>query len=229
MQAAKSKPRPGIWRYSAAIFLGTLILWYVAEPFIEEVPFGEFLRPAIFSLVLIAAAMAIGEKRYLLVWAAIVSTSAIGMLWFRLFRPDVLRQEYLLWTVLLFALFISFRLLRFILMAPVVDSEVLCAAVATYLMAALSWAFMYILVGLVNPQAFVWTIPPPHHKMEGFTAIYFSLTTQATLGYGDIVPRSYTARLLAVTQAVGGMFYMTLLVARLVGVYSAEGKTANPR
>lgn len=224
MHETKGKRRPGLWRYSAAIFLGTLILWYVSEPYLEEVPLGDVLRPASFTLVLIAAALAIGERKKILVWAALVSTSAIFMLWFRHFRPDFLRQEYLLWTVLLFALYVSIRLLRFILTAPDVDSEVLCAAVATYLMAALSWAFMYILVGLANPQAFVWTIPPPHHKMEGFTAIYFSLTTQATLGYGDIVPRSYTARLLAMSQAVGGMFYMTLLVARLVSVYGSGQK-----
>ena len=126
---------------------------------------------------------------------------------------------------LLFALFVSARLLHFILRAPAVDSEVLCAAVATYLMFALACAFLYILVGEADPQAFAWTVvPAPHHRLDDFPALYFSLTTQATLGYGDIVPVSPTARLLAMIQAVGGMFYMTLLVSRLVSVYSSEHK-----
>ncbi len=64
--------------------------------------------------------------------------------------------------------------------------------------------------------------------MDGFTALYYSLTTQATLGYGDIVPVSPTARLLAMSQAVGGVFYMTLLVAHLVGVYSSQSRPADP-
>lgn len=228
MDESKGRRRPGIFRYSAAIFLGTIILWLVSEPYLEDVPLGDVLRPASFTLLLVAAALAIGERKKILIWAALVSTSAVFMLWMRHFRPDLLRQEYLFWTVLLFALYVSIRLLHFVLSAPVVDAEVLCAAVATYLMVALSWAFMYILVGLRNPQAFVWTIPPPHHKMEGFTAIYFSLTTQATLGYGDIVPRSYTARLLAVAQAVGGMFFVTILIARLVSVYSSRRGTEGP-
>ena len=54
--------------------------------------------------------------------------------------------------------------------------------------------------------------------------MYYSLTTQATLGYGDIVPVSRTARLIAMAQAVGGLFYMTLLVSRLVSVYSSGHK-----
>jgi hypothetical protein len=92
-------------------------------------------------------------------------------------------------------------------------------------MFSIAFTFLYILVGMKSPQAFAWTVDSsPHKELDNFPALYFSLTTQATLGYGDIVPVSPTARLLAMTQAVGGMFYMTLLVARLVSVYSSSHK-----
>jgi hypothetical protein len=48
---------------------------------------------------------------------------------------------------------------------------------------------------------------------------YFSFTTLTTLGYGDIVPHSAGARTLAVLEAVTGQIYLTVLVARLVGLY----------
>ena len=49
--------------------------------------------------------------------------------------------------------------------------------------------------------------------------------TLATLGYGDIVPVSDTARGLAVLEAVGAQLYLVVLVARLVSLYTrAEQK-----
>ena len=43
--------------------------------------------------------------------------------------------------------------------------------------------------------------------------------TLATLGYGDIVPRSDVARGLAIVEAVAGQLYLAVMVARLVSLY----------
>ena len=51
---------------------------------------------------------------------------------------------------------------------------------------------------------------------------YFSLVTQTTLGYGDIVPTSASSRSLVTFQAVVGQVYLAVLVARLVGLHVAE-------
>jgi hypothetical protein len=58
--------------------------------------------------------------------------------------------------------------------------------------------------------------------MNGFTGLYFSFITLSTVGYGDIVPVSSVARMLAIVEAMFGMFYMTLLIARLVSLYSSK-------
>jgi hypothetical protein len=56
-------------------------------------------------------------------------------------------------------------------------------------------------------------------------AIYYSFVTLATLGYGDIVPRSEVARGLTIMEAVAGQLYLAVLVARLVSLYvSGKGK-----
>jgi len=225
-----SEPRPGIWRYSAAGFLVTIVVMYLTEPYVERLRDGRIARGLIVSLVLFSGGLAVGERKKLLVWAAVLGTPSIILTWLWHFRPDLVPRELSIGTALLFVLFVSVRLFRFVLGARTVDSEVLCAAVATYLMLGLGWTFSYILVGLADPHAFAWTAGPAYGQaMDGFTAMYYSLTTQATLGYGDIVPVSPTARLLAMTQAVGGMFYMTILIARLVGVYSSQSGAADPR
>ena len=51
------------------------------------------------------------------------------------------------------------------------------------------------------------------------SAIYFSFVTLATLGYGDIVPRTDVARGLAIVEGVGGQLSLAVMVARLVSLY----------
>jgi Ion channel len=226
VHGSNGQPRPGIWRYSAAGFLATLVLMFVTEPYVERLQDGRIMGAGTLTLVLFSAGLAVGERKKLLIWAAVLGIPSILLRWLWHYRPDLVSREYSIATGLLFVLFVSFRLFRFVLGAPSVDSEVLCAAIATYLLLALGWSFSYILVGLADPHAFAWAAgPATGQAMDGFTAIYYSLTTQATLGYGDIVPVSPTARLLAMAQAVGGLFYMTLLVARLVSVYAARPKS----
>jgi voltage-gated potassium channel Kch len=58
--------------------------------------------------------------------------------------------------------------------------------------------------------------------MNGFTGLYFSYITLTTVGYGDIVPVSSVARMLAIVEAMFGMFYVALLISRLVSLYTSK-------
>ena len=52
--------------------------------------------------------------------------------------------------------------------------------------------------------------------------LYYSLITQCSVGYGDILPATDVARMLAVIQAVVGQFYMAVVVAVFVGMYATQ-------
>ena len=56
--------------------------------------------------------------------------------------------------------------------------------------------------------------------MSGFTGFYFSFVTLSTVGYGDITPVSRIARMLAAMEAMTGLLYVAVLIARLVSLYS---------
>ncbi|PAY15505.1 hypothetical protein CKO51_31455 [Rhodopirellula sp. SM50] len=46
--------------------------------------------------------------------------------------------------------------------------------------------------------------------------VYFSNVTLTTLGYGDMVPLSPPARIIASLQAMAGQLYVAIVIARLV-------------
>ena len=48
--------------------------------------------------------------------------------------------------------------------------------------------------------------------------LYFSFSTITTLGYGNIVPNSGLAKMLANLESITGQMYTTIFIARLVGL-----------
>ena len=104
----------------------------------------------------------------------------------------------------------------------VVTVEVLCASIAAYLMLGLMWTVAYWLVDQVTPGgAFSFNTNRGTQSMNGFTGFYFSFITLSTVGYGDITPVSRAARWLAAMEAMTGLLYVAVLIARLVSLYSS--------
>ena len=56
--------------------------------------------------------------------------------------------------------------------------------------------------------------------MNGSNALYYSFVTLTTMGYGDILPVSRVARMLAILEATTGVLFMSVLIAKLVALYS---------
>jgi voltage-gated potassium channel Kch len=121
------------------------------------------------------------------------------------------------------------RLFRFILTAVRVNIEVLCAGIANLLLLGLLWGFAYELVGQLNPHAFAFASPPGvEQTMTRMNAIYFSFVSLSTVGYGDILPVSGVARMLATMESMTGMLYVAVLISRLVALYSTPPAPTGP-
>ncbi len=163
------------------------------------------------TLVLLFAVLSIAGGQRALVGVVLVAPAALGE-WLNFLRPELWIYVITRGAGLLFIGFVVIQLLRFIVYAPRVDSEVLCAAVAGYLLSGLAWSLAYSLLGRLDPNSFVFTLgPKSDQSMNVFIGLYFSFITLSTVGYGDIVPVSSVARMLAIVEAMFGMFYVTLL------------------
>jgi hypothetical protein len=213
--------RPGCFRYSAVELLVVLLLLIFSTPLVEDLPQGDLIDAVLLTLVMASAVLAIGRQRRSLVIALVLVTPALGGKWANHFRPDLVPAAVFLVAAIAFFLFVVVRLVRFVMQAPMVDANVLCAGLCGFLMLGLLWVPAYMLAAQMTPGAFaINQAIEGQSAMSGFRALYFSFITLCTVGYGDVTPLSKTARMLVVMQSIVGLFYTTVLVARLVAIYS---------
>jgi hypothetical protein len=208
-------------RFSTVQLLVALVLLLVSAPFVEELEGGGLILSVLFSLVLLAAVFAVADRKRTLAIALILAVPAITARWINFFQPRVVHPTVFLVCALLLLAFVVGHLLQFVLRAPVVTAEVLCASIAAYLMLGLMWTVAYWFVDQMTPGgAFSFTTQRGVHSIDGFTGFYFSFITLSTVGYGDITPVTRAARLLAAMEAMTGLLYVAVLIARLVSLYS---------
>ena len=134
---------------------------------------------------------------------------------------------YLVGTVswLAFIAFVTWSELRAVLQQREITGETISMAISVYLLLGFTWGLLYVVIFQLQPGAFHLesiSNSQPDIVRELPTAfptfIYFSLTTLATIGFGDITPVSLQARYAAVAEGITGQFYLAILVARLVGM-----------
>lgn len=119
-----------------------------------------------------------------------------------------------------FYLIIIARLMVYLLRKGAITADRLHAAISIYLLAAIAWAMAYSIVLWADPQAFVFANRPPDNTSPAFYHfLYFSVTSITSVGYGDITPVTDQARSLAILEQLFGLFFMTVLIARLAGLY----------
>jgi hypothetical protein len=217
----RSRVTPGLFRFSATQFLVALILVLVANPFLSQFERGEVIVSVSMTLVLISAVLAVGGGGRLLVLTILLVMPALGAEWVDHYQPGLVPAWESTAVGLLFIGFVAAQLVRFILLAPRVNADVLSAGISAYLLLGLLWAAAYLLVARLLPDSFsLLHRASGAGPMDRFDALYFSFVTLTCLGCNDIVPVSRVARMLMMVEATTGVLYLAVMIARLVALYS---------
>lgn len=210
-------------RYSAVRLLLALVLLFAVTPFVEDLPNGDLIEAVLVTAVMVAAVRALGGQRQTHLIAMALIIPALASKWINHLQPGLMPPAVPILAAIMFFAFVIAHLIRFIVRSPRVDTNVVCAGVAGFLLLGWLWVPAYLLVARLNPAAF--TLPSAAGSgaiFSAFDAFYFSFITLGTIGYGDITPASKVARTLAAAQGITGLFYMAVLISRLVSMHSSS-------
>lgn len=205
-------------RHRFAWLFFSLLLTLAAHPALEALVSGFNPLELLLAVNLVAATASAAHERgirvLLLLGVAFAVARGIRAV---LGIETLLPISQVLW--ILASLLAMATTARHALRAGVVDAEHIFAALDAYLLAGLIFAVCYWLFDQTWPASFG---VASASDLDLARAIYFSFVTLATLGYGDVVPASDSARGLAILEAVSGQMYLTVLVARLVSLYAKQ-------
>jgi hypothetical protein len=223
--AINTRRRPALHlpQWSAVEFLIAMIAFIFTSPFIVEIRYGREIEAVLLTFMLASAVVAVSDRRAIRITAIVLAVPAIAGRWVHHYRPDLLPITASLSAAILFLGFVLVQYFRYILRAPVVNLTVICAAISMYLMLGMLWTMAYVMLTYVQPDSFALnTKPLQAGAMTGFEAFYFSFVTLSTVGYGDIVPVSRAARMLAVMESTTGTLFVATLIARLVAIHASS-------
>ena len=99
-----------------------------------------------------------------------------------------------------------------------VNVSTVAGALCVYLLVGLFFAFLFGFTASVGFGPFFAST----NRATDADYLYFSFSTLATLGYGDLVARTNLGRMLAVTEALFGQMYLVTVVALLVSNFGRQ-------
>ena len=222
--------KDGEVRHHLALLISIFLL-FVIGPIVEDIPEGILIMNGLGALVLVTALYALHARHGLFTAGIILSVvSIIGTT-----LVYVTRQEWAVafsytWIVVLIAYF-AITILGYVLKTGPVTMDKIFAAVCVYLLIGFAWTFAYALVDALQPGSIAIHVvrTPDNYLLRQRALRYFSFMTLTTVGYGDIVPVSTAARSLAALEAITGQIYLTVLIARLVGLHIVHAQTKATR
>jgi hypothetical protein len=199
----------------------------ILHPLMENT-FGEYVLQILFIIVLFSGLRAIGLESRLLWLGLALLVLALGLeIAGNVFNNPLLFYSAKI-TGAVFLFLVVFAIIRDLFRQKQVSSDNLAGAVCAYLLIGFIWGYLYMLIEFMVPGSFTFTQGQARMvlwlKRDFYPFYYFSLVTMTTVGYGDMAPVSTGARTLATTEALFGQVYLTILVARLVGMHLMSEK-----
>jgi hypothetical protein len=199
------------------VLLILLLLLLVLTPFLDQFVQMRILMDIFLTTIFILIIYTIRLKRLQVIIASILVLPLIIATWSTYFFE--IRTISLLTRIFgaLFFAYAAINILRIIARSEKVTRETIFAAIVAYLLIALMWAFLYMILELVSPGSF--SFPDWGSRREAMRYQYLCFVSITTLGYGDITPVTDKASALVTMEAVVGQIYMVVLVAWLVGMH----------
>jgi hypothetical protein len=219
------EPLRAIGSHPSAVLLGAQLVLVLAYPALQESTVGRAFAGVAQMVVVLSAVWAVRRTEVLTWVALLLGAPAVVLAVAEAVQPEVG------WVVVLsaafhvpFYFFVSYALIRYLFHDEKVTRDELFATGAAFTVVAWGFAYLYAAAQVVWPGSFVgWSSPDGSADLPWFELLYLSFTTLTSVGLSDVYPVLAHARSLVMLEQVAGVFYVALVVARLVGLTARRG------
>jgi voltage-gated potassium channel len=210
-----------LYRWRHLVLLISILLLFTVTPFVVTFRHGILVLNIVAATAMVAGSYALSERTHLFIIAVILSAISIIGTWLLLAFAQHWAVIVSHTSIVVLIAFFAVAILGYVLRSGRVTMDRIFAAVCVYMLIGYAWTFAYALLEEIAPGSFAASteVGRNDNVARVMQLRYFSFMTLTTVGYGDVLPRSTTARTMAMLEAVMGQIYLTVLVARLVGLH----------
>jgi len=202
-------------------FFAGLVLLIALEPYLEESRLP--LLPFLFLFLMLAILRALKPGRGVFTTCLVLALIASPLNFLNISHAIPSGGNLFYWSGLVslcayivFMSIVIMVLLGRIFSVTVVTADTVRGGLSIYFLMGIFWSFVFGLLIMLDPGAISFS---GDSGGASSTLLYYSFVTMTTLGYGDITPVSGVARSLAVLEATLGQIFITVFIARLVGLH----------
>lgn len=204
-------------RHPSAVLLAAQLLAVLLYPFFDNSRAGRAALGVIGIVILMLALWAVRSTPVqnrisgVLAGATLAATIA-EWVWFG--SDGVILTSALIHMVFYF--FVSYGMVRYLFEDEHVTRDELYATGAAFTVVAWAFSYAFTVVQVLSPGSFSSAGGPG--EQPWFNLLFLSFTNLACVGLSDLTPAASHARSLIMVEQVVGVFYVALVVARLVGL-----------
>lgn len=205
------------------ILTTTLLLVTLLYP-LAQAENSALLHDTVINLMLLACLYAMIDRKWVFRTLGILLIPMLAANWFYE-QGSVLAQVSAIATML-FLLLTSLAVLVHVIMAQRVDADLIYGSIAVYLLVGIIVALGFLFLHNMDPGSVLKSLDQQVPFGQGSNnyaeLLYFSFIALTSVGFGDLVPLSAAARSLAMFEGLFGQLYMAILIAKVVGIYTAQ-------
>jgi len=224
-----SKTWDRFFHYRFAFLFVSLLVPYLLHPMMKTEFQGILALDLAFSLVLFMGVFALSDRNHIATTALVVVILAQVLTW----SSRAVSSHGLIVAGILFNMFYLIYaagiLFRHVIKSRSPTFHTIFASLCIYLLLGYIWAFVFSFLEDMAPGSFKFNpdlfleLPKGRHLYSHlYYFMYFSFTTQTTLGFGDILPASAWSRMLTSMEAVLGQLYLVVMMTYLIGLHITE-------
>ena len=215
-----------------------LIVIFLAMPFLRTGTFGGLLLEILLLSVLLSSLRAIWQNRWVVLGAVVPGLGMFASPNWGLVEASTASGVVSSLGLVGFLAVLIVALCLDVYRARSVTFGTILGACSIYLLIGVFWFGVFGLIETAKPDSFAFADVHPADveagsdleaapdaavsMLERRQLFYYTFVTLSTLGYGDVRPVSEVARIYATLAAVTGQLFLTILVARLVGMQVAH-------
>ena len=196
------------FRFRFQNLLVWLFLYIVVSPFLTAIPNANLVVQFLFTAVLFSAVYTIHRESHIMWPALALLTLSTTLIWCNALGLLNISGKAIDSLLVFYLGLLVFSFSRYIFKAKQIDLELISAALCLYLLLALLWGSIFMLLEEFMPGSFAGAglVPAGSIREEFHYFNYLSFITITTLGYGDITPQTPPAMALCQVEAILGQF-----------------------